>query len=294
MFVLGIRYLCGWSMAKSPANQDRAEWPPHPDRVFMALAAAYFETEGGPAERAALEWLEQLPSPELIASGSFSRQVVTVFVPVNDTKLPQTKIGKEPSRKQIADGIRLLPEHRSRQPRTFPVAIPDNDTVFIIWRQAEPDEATRRALVELCRKVTCIGHSASLVQMWIQDDFTMLANRSTWAPTKGVAADRLRITGSGRLASLETRYNKAPINEYAHLTAELKTATPKRRTELKRELAERFGSFPPVSQPPTFSLSIGYRKSDSQIAAKEFGTVFDPNLLVLRRISGDSLGLEAR
>ena len=33
MPILGIRYLCGWSMAKRPGRlQDRMEWPPHPDR----------------------------------------------------------------------------------------------------------------------------------------------------------------------------------------------------------------------------------------------------------------------
>ena len=41
MFSLGIRYLCGWAMATHPSERDRPEWPPHPDRVFMALAAAH-------------------------------------------------------------------------------------------------------------------------------------------------------------------------------------------------------------------------------------------------------------
>jgi CRISPR-associated protein Csb2 len=293
MLALGIRYLCGWSMAKCPANQDRAEWPPHPDRVFMALAAAYFETEGSAAERAALEWLEQLGSPELIASDCFSRSVVTAFVPVNDARLPQTKAGKEPSPQQVADGMNLLPERRSRQPRTFPVAIPEDEAVFLIWREAEPDEAVLQALVELCRKVTYVGHSASLVQMWVEKELAALSNRPTWVPTTGVAANRLRITSAGRLASLETHYNKAAVYEYARLTTELETAKSKRKTELKKELVERFGSFPPVSQRPAFSLSIGYRKSDPQAVAKELGTVFDPNPIILRRIGGCSLGLES-
>ena len=45
MFGLAIRYLNGWSMAAADgAKKERPEWPPHPDRVFMALAAAWFET----------------------------------------------------------------------------------------------------------------------------------------------------------------------------------------------------------------------------------------------------------
>ena len=38
-------YLTGYAVATDPTSRDRAEWPPHPARVFMALAAAWFETE---------------------------------------------------------------------------------------------------------------------------------------------------------------------------------------------------------------------------------------------------------
>ena len=38
-------YLTGYAVATDPSTRDRAEWPPHPARVFMALAAAWFETE---------------------------------------------------------------------------------------------------------------------------------------------------------------------------------------------------------------------------------------------------------
>ena len=51
MFAFGIRYLNGWAMAAADgARKVQAEWPPHPDRVFMALAAAWFETGEDPEE----------------------------------------------------------------------------------------------------------------------------------------------------------------------------------------------------------------------------------------------------
>ena len=59
MIAIGIRHLNGWSMASDSADRNRPEWPPHPDRIFMALAAAHFETDGGGAEQAALHWLER-------------------------------------------------------------------------------------------------------------------------------------------------------------------------------------------------------------------------------------------
>jgi CRISPR-associated protein Csb2 len=280
-------------MAKCIADQDRAEWPPHPDRVFMALAAAHFETVGSATERSALEFLERLPPPELIASDHSSRTVTTVFVPVNDAMLPQGNADKEPSPQQIHNGMSLLPERRSRQPRTFPVAIPDDETVFLIWRTAELDEARERTLIELCRKVTYVGHSASLVQMWVQAKLPLSANQSTWVATKGLAAHRLRTMSPGRLASLEARFNKTAVCEYARLAIELETAKAKRKAELKEELAEKFGSSPPVSQRPTFSLSVGYCKSESQILTNEISTVFDSNICILRRTEGRFLGLES-
>lgn len=139
-FALGIHYLNGWAMAAADgAKKETAEWPPHPDRIFMALAAAWFETGQIPREGEALRWLEQLPPPELSVSDAeyrvahkSARPVIT-YVPVNDMsrgrKLPSTNdIGKLKEA-----GLALLPEHRSRQPRSFPVALPHRDHVYLVW-----------------------------------------------------------------------------------------------------------------------------------------------------------------
>lgn len=140
MLSLGIRYLCGWAMATHPADYELAEWPPHPDRVFMALAAAHFETAGPQNERAALEWLETLPPPRLATSPASQRRVVTTFVPVNDVSLPK---GKRFTASSFRQAKALLPEHRPRQARQFPVSIPNvtadggMPTTFLIWSDAD-------------------------------------------------------------------------------------------------------------------------------------------------------------
>ncbi|GIW39501.1 MAG: hypothetical protein KatS3mg076_0078 [Candidatus Binatia bacterium] len=70
MLALGIRYLNGFVAAsETPMRARRPEWPPHPARVFMALAAAHFQTGADPSEREALLWLESLPPPALRAPG---------------------------------------------------------------------------------------------------------------------------------------------------------------------------------------------------------------------------------
>ena len=71
MFAFGIRYLNGWSMAAADgAKKERPEWPPHPDRVFMALAAAWFETGEDAEEGHALRRLESLGPPDLRRIGA--------------------------------------------------------------------------------------------------------------------------------------------------------------------------------------------------------------------------------
>ena len=65
MFALAIRYLNGWSMAAADgARKERAEWPPHPDRVFMALAAAWFETGESGEEAELRQRLEEPETPQ--------------------------------------------------------------------------------------------------------------------------------------------------------------------------------------------------------------------------------------
>ena len=64
-------------------------------------------------------------------------------------------------------GLAVLPEYRLRQPRGFPVAIPRDPTVHLVWSEAELG-VHRTALERLGAKVTHVGHSASFVQVWLE------------------------------------------------------------------------------------------------------------------------------
>jgi len=216
MFSLGIRYLMGWAMAAADgAKKAQAEWPPHPDRVFMALSAAWFETGEDAAEGASLRWLECLPAPKLTATDSKPRQVVTHFVPVNDISSPfeDEKKGK------LAMPSGDLQLGRPRRPRTFPVAIPHDPDVHLIWDVDIPAQH-REPLTALCRKVSCVGHSASLTQMWLED----LPPEPTLIPVAGAAPQRLRVFGPGRLAYLEQRMNRQAWVAYHDLQARIDEA----------------------------------------------------------------------
>lgn len=261
MLAIAIRYLCGVARATHPADRQRAEWPPHPDRVFMALAAAHFETDGPPEERAALEWLERQEPPEVSASQPRYRDVVTAYVPVNDTEIARrgplekrvAKYDDCSDLKQVKEaGLALLPESRSRQARTFPAVIPDEPLVHLCWPEIQPPPETLAALADLCAKVTYVGHSSSLVQVWVEDS----PPECNWVPTGGVASTRMRVPSSERLKQLESRHSAS-----LRPTPALWQAYARRTAQTVK---------PGVPQP-----------------------VFDRNLFVLRRVGGSQFGLES-
>src|SRR4051812_45830082 len=88
MLAFEVSLLTGRYVATAYNDRGAAEWPPHPARLFSALVATHFEALDPPDhERAALQWLEVQGAPEITAPDASAREVVTVFVPVNDTSV---------------------------------------------------------------------------------------------------------------------------------------------------------------------------------------------------------------
>jgi CRISPR-associated protein Csb2 len=257
MLALGISYLNRWAMATHPAKRESPEWPPHPDRVFMALAAAHFETDGDDTERGTLEWLEGQGPPEVIASDERRRETVTTFVPVNDSANPIKK-----NKPLMPAGS--MPLGRDRQRRQFPVAVPDDPTVYLVWPLVQPTPEQRTALDRLTAKVTAVGHSASLVQIWVAEDGLQSAQtsdetirRRTLKPVADAESRlRLRVFGPGRLAQLRERFD--------------------------------------AGLRPTSSLWQGYAAVRTVDEKVKFPTShFDASLLILRQERGKRFGLES-
>lgn len=279
MLVLGIDYLNGWALASHPTDRNLPEWPPHPDRVLMALAAAHFETDGEAEERSVLEWLESQGPPAIISAGCRHRTTATTFVPVNDSADPIKK-GKP----LMAAGS--LPIGRDRQPRTFPIAVPDHPQVWLTWSSAHAASEQLSRLQALCRKVTHIGHSASFVQMSATAALPDAATGSSGIHNELVPVDggryRFRVFGPGRLQDLEALFNKAAIDDYAALKRELSTAKAKRKAELKAAIAQQFGASAPQSLRPTPVLWHGYdTRASEMIASGGHHSDWSSDLLIL-------------
>lgn len=284
MFALGLRYLTGYAIASYPGDRFRAEWPPHPGRVYMALAAAYFETGEDPWEKDALEWLEALPPPLISASEAEARVAVTHYVPVNDTagSRSRTKPG-------VLQSLPGLP--RVKQPRTFPRVRPVDDTVWFLWPDSHPDTAVRDALASLCEKVTRVGHSSSLVQAWVADNPGGL--KPTWLPDDANAQIRMRVPSRGTLKYLRDRFNADAIDEFFRLDEAIRTSTGAGQKAAKAAFQERFGvswkrnASPPERLRPMLALWQGYRRKHEEDATPPRMGVFDPTMVVLRVESTD-------
>lgn len=278
-------------MASDVADRRRVEWPPHPARVFMALAAAHFQTGEDKEERAALEWLESLPAPapQIYAPQHIERPVVTQYVPVNprfeDEKKAREKeqknAKKPPPPLQSAYGI-----IRTRQQRTFARAWLEEDTAYLVWPDAQP-KAHFAALEKLCRKVTRVGHSASLVQMWSSQEAPK--KPINWLPDEMRATERFRVTGAGSLSYLEQQFNQQEVSEFFELKAASADGSDKKKQEAaKTALREKFHNQAPVRLRPELSLSHGYAPRRDEPEPVASSTIFDSRLLVLalRRVDG--------
>jgi len=91
MLTIRIDYLSGRCVATEYNDRGKAEWPPHPARLFSALVACWAEAEQlCPEERAALDWLAVQGPPAIQASEAIERQVLPHFVPVNDSSIIDT------------------------------------------------------------------------------------------------------------------------------------------------------------------------------------------------------------
>lgn len=201
MLTLAWRYLTGRAVATDVTGRGLAEWPPHPDRVFQALVEAWGERGRDADEEAALKWLQGLPPPDLSVPDPdevWGGAAPIVYVPTNDAAGGTRRYGDN----QLA----ILPAHRTRKPRTFPATVVGDAVCALTW-SASPPAAVAPALSRLAGEVTRIGHTHSLVRMWIEPT----PPPATWVPAELRATPelQLRVAHPGRLEALVAAYGES-------------------------------------------------------------------------------------
>lgn len=267
MIAAGIRFLCGYAAATDLARQ-RPEWPIHPGRIFLAMAAAHYETGGDSRERAALEWLEAAGPPEIFAGRANARSYVKAYVPVND------ELGNITG--------------RLRQERAFPKCQLEDEVVYLLW-DSHPPPAVRLALEQVCAKVTRVGHSSSLVQMWIVDPGA--EPKPNWILSS--AGERMRVQSVGTMATLDNAFNAAGLHQLEEICSKLRAARGQTKINLKRQLESAFPTGKAPFRRPELTRWQAYEQRTEVEQVLPVEGPFDSNLLILTKFEGRNLGLEA-
>jgi CRISPR-associated protein Csb2 len=313
MLSLRIDFITGVAVMTDSASREKAEWPPHPARVFMALVAAHYESkplpEDGPEaktawarERAALEWLETQGAPEMSWPEAYSRDVVKVYVPVNDVGVPQNPAKVKAA--EIRSALGVMPDHRSRQERTFPAVHVGSDGsarhVHLRWVSAEPTEETFVALHGLALKVSRIGHSSSLALVWVSQE-RHAACAPAYEPSvkaKRTRGLQLRIPAPGLLAELDQCFNAVEVDAFFELSEAISAGKGTAKEQAKVVFEKRFGfewnkgANAPVRLRPMPARTAHYYRVGEPVSAV-VPSSFDSELLVLTKQEGPVLGLES-
>jgi CRISPR-associated protein Csb2 len=139
------------------ADGNEPEWPPSPLRFFQALVAAAAarsnERERLASPIAALRWLEELPSPEIVACEGVASMVPTQFyVPDNtvDLLVPSWKRGETEKSAKRTEKV-VLPTHL------------DGEAVHYLFQVSKVDTQIVDDLKSAAHSITHLGWGIDMV-----------------------------------------------------------------------------------------------------------------------------------
>ncbi|HLJ53339.1 MAG TPA: type I-U CRISPR-associated protein Csb2, partial [Rhizomicrobium sp.] len=195
------------------------EWPPSPARLFQALVAgaARGEKLSGHAVEA-LEWLESLDAPAIVAPSAYAGQGFKNFVPNNDLDA----VGGDPQR------INEIRAGKIIRPRTFDAAVP----LLYAWTFEQTARAERHVrticdiadhLYQLGRGVDMASATGEIVDEVEADNQLRVHGGALWRPNQGGDGAKLSCPVPGSLASLTKRF-KAMRGRFKTVGAGKKTS----------------------------------------------------------------------
>lgn len=169
------------------SDPRRAEWPPHPARVFSALRSVADEADLG-----ALRVLEGLGPPEVHASAPVAELGTRAYVVTNSL---------------AAKGGNLNHLGRTSGLRERRSVIPTSPRVLMVWPDDEAMDAAELSLLDaLARRVPYLGRSTSLVLMEARREASAPDTKGleVWRPCQVDEAQAwLRVPYPGYLKELE-------------------------------------------------------------------------------------------
>lgn len=185
------------------------EWPPSPLRVFQSLVAAYGfsrDLDRHKAQRA-LEWLETLSPPTIIAPRPLAKSVFATSVPNNDGDIiaKAWSRGEKPPRSEAE--LRTI-KHFGQ------VWLPEFQPLHYAWQVLEEDGGLKEhldVLKVLARRVAALGLGFDFVvcdaQVMAAESLETLSGER-WYPSETGLPERLRVPTKGSFADLCARYEE--------------------------------------------------------------------------------------
>ena len=197
--VLSFRFLAPWFHGRG--DEGVPEWPPSPLRAFQAVVAAAGRAGSLAWTRAALEWLEQLPPPKVLAPEAVvSKSGYRLSVPHNAMDLV--------ARQWAKGGEGSASEHRTMK-NVLPHRLPEEAAVHYVW-SIDAGASIDPSLFAAVRGVVALGWGTDLV---VGDGAVLegsaiaelSAALEVWAP-RGDGRKALRVPIAGTLQDLDRRH----------------------------------------------------------------------------------------
>ncbi len=108
---------------------------------------------------------------------------------------------------------RVLPWNRTKQPRTFPAAVPEDPEVAYVWPEATVAPPSLVALNEIASRVVRIGHSSSFARVTFDTTQATNADRRTLHIPDEDGPEVFRVVGEGARLVLEAAHARHNGNE---------------------------------------------------------------------------------
>lgn len=139
------------------------------------------------------------------ARTSAEKDVRKLTQKLSDDTARAVDVPKTIGKGDVTAALRLLPERRVRQPRTFPSATPEEPTVAFVWDQVDVSNEVLLGLERLLRRLIRLGHSSTLVAARTIDAAAVLvlASRTTrFVPNEQYGTLVIRWVSSGQVERL--------------------------------------------------------------------------------------------
>jgi CRISPR-associated protein Csb2 len=171
-----------------------AEWPPHPARVFCAIAASAESN----ADWAALRWLESQAPPHVQADHAdvVRKGRLAGYVVENTIKF---------------GGGNLTWPGRNNGLRSRSFAVPATPSFAIVWPDANPPPPLLKRLRCMAENVPYVGRSTSLAMVSVSNDVPAIGSHVSYRPTNlgyTGAIWELRIPYPGYTDQLQDAYRE--------------------------------------------------------------------------------------